>query len=44
LFNGEKGARGINTFIKKNGLCINLGSKAEIDVEPGDRFLLQTPG
>ena len=25
-------------------MCINLGSRAEIDAEPGDRFLLETPG
>lgn len=34
LDGGEKGSRGRNTLIKKNGCRINLGSKSEIDVEP----------
>ena len=44
LFDGESGTRGANTLITKNGIYVNLGSRAEIDVNPGDIFLLETPG
>ncbi|CAF0710424.1 unnamed protein product [Brachionus calyciflorus] len=41
---GQPGARGRNTLVRKDGRCINLGSKSEIEVQPGDLFRLETPG
>eukprot|EP00730_Choanoeca_flexa_P007915 TRINITY_DN12412_c0_g2_i1.p1 TRINITY_DN12412_c0_g2~~TRINITY_DN12412_c0_g2_i1.p1 ORF type:complete len:1293 (+),score=305.35 TRINITY_DN12412_c0_g2_i1:21-3899(+) len=41
---GSNGARGRNTLIKKDGSKINLGSKASVNVRPGDTLQLLTPG
>lgn len=35
MFITYKGSKGRNTFIKRDGTRINLGSKSEIDAEPG---------
>lgn len=35
---GEPGLRGRNTLVRKDGRCINLGSKSEIEVEPKVKF------
>jgi 5-oxoprolinase (ATP-hydrolysing) len=44
LEGGEPGLRGENYFIRKNGLCLNLGAKNEILARPGDRIRILTPG
>eukprot|EP00056_Hartaetosiga_gracilis_P003386 m.63374 g.63374 ORF g.63374 m.63374 type:complete len:1263 (+) comp11434_c0_seq3:73-3861(+) len=41
---GEDGARGINHLIKSDGRTVNLGGKASVQVEKGDRLLILTPG
>ncbi|KAE8421257.1 Hydantoinase B/oxoprolinase-domain-containing protein [Aspergillus pseudocaelatus] len=41
---GEDGQRGKNTWITKAGRCINVGGKSSIRVQPGDRFVIETPG
>ncbi|GMG27511.1 unnamed protein product [Aspergillus oryzae var. brunneus] len=41
---GEDGQRGKNTWITKAGRCINVGGKGSIRVQPGDRFVIETPG
>jgi 5-oxoprolinase (ATP-hydrolysing) len=44
LKGGREGARGLNLLIRKEGRKINLGAKNEIEVQPGDRFQILTPG
>ncbi|KAL9974396.1 hypothetical protein ACROYT_G011420 [Oculina patagonica] len=44
LQGGRPGSLGINLLIRKNGEIINLGSKATITVNAGDRIRIQTPG
>ncbi|CAB0043698.1 unnamed protein product [Trichogramma brassicae] len=44
LEGGEPGARGKNTLIRKDKRCINLSSKAAVNVVAGDIFFLETPG
>ncbi|GLA09728.1 hypothetical protein AnigIFM60653_000669 [Aspergillus niger] len=41
---GEDGQRGKNTWITKDGRCINVGGKNSIRVQHGDRFVIETPG
>lgn len=44
LLGGEHGSRGLNLLIRSNGTKINLLSKNNIDVKPGDRIVIYTPG
>ncbi len=44
LAGGESGARGRNTFIRRDGRRINLGAKNEIRAGRGDRIRIETPG
>ncbi|GMH44654.1 hypothetical protein BSKO_12606 [Bryopsis sp. KO-2023] len=44
LEGGGPGEKGSNILIKKDGRKINLGAKATVSVEPGDRFRIHTPG
>ncbi|XP_074000836.1 LOW QUALITY PROTEIN: 5-oxoprolinase [Numenius arquata] len=41
---GSPGAPGLNLLLRRDGRTINLGPKSSVPVEPGDVFLLQTPG
>ncbi len=41
---GSAGGLGKNTLIRKNGEEIDLGSRAEISVDIGDRVRVETPG
>ncbi|KAI9035888.1 uncharacterized protein KD926_002642 [Aspergillus affinis] len=41
---GEDGARGMNLWIKKNGLTVNIGGKNQWQVKAGDRIRIMTPG
>ena len=44
LAGGEPGQRGRNTVIRLDGTLVELGSVAAVALEPGDRFLIETPG
>lgn len=44
LEGGLPGAKGLNLLQRKNGSVLYLGSKTAIDVGPGDKFTLLTPG
>ncbi len=44
LSGGSAGGLGKNTLIRKNGEEIDLGSRAEISVDIGDRVRVETPG
>ncbi|RWS24841.1 5-oxoprolinase-like protein [Leptotrombidium deliense] len=44
LNGGKSGKRGLNLLHFKSGRIVNLGSKASIQVEPGDIFHIETPG
>ncbi|MFQ6674211.1 MAG: hydantoinase B/oxoprolinase family protein, partial [Fidelibacterota bacterium] len=41
---GEAGARGKNVLIMADGTRKNLGGKAELLVQKGDRIIIKTPG
>lgn len=48
---GEDGSRGLNTWIRKRGVLggeaerrVNVGGKGSVKVNPGDRFVVETPG
>ena len=42
---GEDGKRGENLWIRKDkNLVVNVGGKNTINVQPGDRFIMKTPG
>ncbi|KAK1146594.1 hypothetical protein N8T08_003024 [Aspergillus melleus] len=41
---GEDGARGLNLWIKKGGLTVNIGGKSQCQVKAGDRIRILTPG
>jgi 5-oxoprolinase (ATP-hydrolysing) len=41
---GEPGKRGLNQWIKKNGRVVNMGGKSSVQVEAGDRVVINTPG
>ncbi|PYI16566.1 putative 5-oxoprolinase [Aspergillus violaceofuscus CBS 115571] len=41
---GEDGQRGKNTWITKAGRRVNVGGKSSVQVQPGDRFMIETPG
>ncbi len=44
LAGGEPGATGCNRLVKADGATVSLGSQAQIEVEPGDRLIIETPG
>jgi len=44
LEGGEPGALGQNLYLKTDGSTIDLGGKNEIQVQPGDRIRILTPG
>jgi 5-oxoprolinase (ATP-hydrolysing) len=44
LKGGDSGKRGINLFIEKDGQKIDVSGKNEVNVQPGDRFRIETPG
>jgi len=44
LAGGEAGQTGENRVERKNGTLENLGSTASVEVEPGDTFVIKTPG
>ena len=41
---GNPGAKGQNLFFRKDGMCLNLGGRNEIQAQPGDRVRILTPG
>ncbi|MCB1815448.1 MAG: hydantoinase B/oxoprolinase family protein, partial [Candidatus Competibacteraceae bacterium] len=41
---GEPGQVGRNYVVRRDGRLIDLGTKGQIDVEPGDIFVIETPG
>ena len=42
---GEDGKRGENLWVRKDkNLVVNVGGKNTIHVQPGDRFIMKTPG
>lgn len=42
---GSDGQRGRNTWIRKeSGLTVSIGGKNSVNVEPGDRMVIETPG
>ncbi|KAJ5351202.1 hypothetical protein N7452_000176 [Penicillium brevicompactum] len=41
---GEDGARGLNLWIHKDGLTVNIGGKNQCNVKAGDRIRILTPG
>jgi 5-oxoprolinase (ATP-hydrolysing) len=44
LAGGTAGTIGRNTVIRANGTIEHLGGKAQVEMQPGDRFLIETPG
>ena len=44
LKGGEDGKTGHNYIVKKDGVVIELGGKAECAVDAGDVFVIETPG
>jgi 5-oxoprolinase (ATP-hydrolysing) len=44
LAQGANGASGINRVIRANGQIETLGSAASVAMEPGDLFVIETPG
>lgn len=44
LAGGQPGAVGRNILIRANGESVELGSCAQIQVNTGDRFVIETPG
>ena len=44
LAGGEDGARGRNYVIRKDGSRVELSGNDEIDMQPGDLFVIETPG
>jgi N-methylhydantoinase B/oxoprolinase/acetone carboxylase alpha subunit len=41
---GGNGAKGLNYAIKRDGTRIDLSATATIDLDPGDTFVIETPG
>ncbi|KAF3760134.1 hypothetical protein M406DRAFT_269205 [Cryphonectria parasitica EP155] len=41
---GGDGARGLNTWVRNNGVRVNVGGKGSVRVSAGDRFVVETPG
>ncbi|MCG8551320.1 MAG: hydantoinase B/oxoprolinase family protein, partial [Desulfobacterales bacterium] len=44
LEGGEPGEKGVNIFMKKEGISIAMGAKNEIPAQPGERIRILTPG
>jgi 5-oxoprolinase (ATP-hydrolysing) len=44
LHGGDDGAIGYNAVLRVDGVVEPLGSSAEVKMEVGDRFLIETPG
>ncbi|OUC16114.1 MAG: 5-oxoprolinase [Alkalinema sp. CACIAM 70d] len=44
LNGGQPGAIGRNTVQRQDGTIEPLGSKAEVEMQPGDSFVIETPG
>ncbi|GAA6617420.1 hydantoinase B/oxoprolinase family protein [Scytonema sp. NUACC26] len=44
LAGGESGAVGCNSVVRCDGTVESLGSKAEVQMQPGDVFAIETPG
>lgn len=44
LEGGEDGQRGMNTWVQGDGTRINIGGKNSVNVHPGDRIVIETPG
>ncbi|KAL2866076.1 Hydantoinase B/oxoprolinase-domain-containing protein [Aspergillus lucknowensis] len=48
LAGGEAGQAGLNLYVKKEGdgteRVINIGGKMELEVQPGERVIIHTPG
>ena len=44
LDGGEPGTKGQNLLIKKVGSVHDVGGKCKLDVQPGDRIRILTPG
>ncbi|HEY9696110.1 MAG TPA: hydantoinase B/oxoprolinase family protein [Trichocoleus sp.] len=44
LAGGTAGTIGRNSVIRANGMIEHLGGKAQVEMQPGDRFLIETPG
>ena len=44
LHGGDAGAYGINRLIRSNGESETLGSRVQVEVFPGDRLMIETPG
>jgi len=44
LAGGEDGARGRNYVVRKDGSRVDLRGNDEIDMQPGDLFVIETPG
>eukprot|EP00127_Corallochytrium_limacisporum_P003388 Clim_evm16s149 gene=Clim_evmTU16s149 len=44
LDGGHDGARGRNIVLKNDGRVVNLGAKNSIQLSPGERFVILTPG
>ncbi|XP_053322646.1 5-oxoprolinase [Spea bombifrons] len=44
LQGGSPGAPGLNLLHRRDGRTINLGGKTSVPIQPGDVFVLRTPG
>jgi N-methylhydantoinase B len=44
LSGGAPGAVGRNTLVRASGETLDLGARAQVDVHPGDRICVETPG
>ncbi|MDX2098917.1 MAG: hydantoinase B/oxoprolinase family protein, partial [Leptolyngbyaceae cyanobacterium bins.59] len=44
LAGGEPGAIGRNTIVHRDGTVESLASRAEVTMQPGDIFVIETPG
>jgi 5-oxoprolinase (ATP-hydrolysing) len=44
LAGGESGAKGRNCVVRRDGTIEPLASKAEVQMHPGDVFVIETPG
>ncbi|CAD7703564.1 unnamed protein product [Ostreobium quekettii] len=44
LLGGKAGAAGVNLLKRRNGHTVSLGGKASVEVHPGDRIRILTPG
>ncbi|XP_062859373.1 5-oxoprolinase [Trichomycterus rosablanca] len=44
LHGGQSGSAGLNLLHRADGRLLNLGAKTSVSLEPGDRFVLHSPG